>query len=99
MIAWASPCGCTGYVMRTTSADVKLVVFCRRHSDQAAAARATGGDEGGDVMEEEGSKIAAALGVAAQYSQIDGGHHKAWVIDQMVRALTGDDYAEWVRIY
>ena len=27
--------------------------------------------------------------LAARYGSIDGGHHKMWVIDQMVRALTG----------
>jgi hypothetical protein len=30
------------------------------------------------------------------YGSIDGGHHKMWVIDQMVRALTGDEYDLWV---
>ena len=40
--------------------------------------------------------IKAALEVARQYGGIDGGHHKQWVIDQMVRALTGDGYAAWV---
>ena len=34
-------------------------------------------------------RIKMALGLAVQYGQIDGDHHKAWVIDQMVRALTG----------
>lgn len=33
--------------------------------------------------------IEQALSYAHQYAQIDGAHHKAWVIDQMVRALTG----------
>ena len=26
----------------------------------------------------------------------DGDHHKMWIIDQMVRALTGPKYFEWV---
>ncbi len=30
-----------------------------------------------------------ALSIASQYGWVDGGHHKMWVIDQMVRALTG----------
>ena len=34
-------------------------------------------------------RIDAALTVAVSYGGIDGDHHKAWVIDQMVRALTG----------
>ena len=38
-----------------------------------------------------------ALGIAARFGGIDGAHHKAWVIDQMVRALTGDGYDEFVR--
>jgi hypothetical protein len=32
---------------------------------------------------------AAALRIAREYGQIDGNHHKTWVIDQMVAALTG----------
>lgn len=41
--------------------------------------------------------ISAALEVAHAFGGIDGDHHKAWVIDQMVRALTHDGYAAWVR--
>ena len=33
--------------------------------------------------------IRAALNVAAEWGDIDGAHHKQWVIDQMVRALCG----------
>lgn len=40
-------------------------------------------------------KIEKALDMA-EYGGFDGGHHKMWVIDQMVRALV-DDYDEWVR--
>lgn len=36
--------------------------------------------------------VAAALDLAIRYGQIDGAHHKTWVIDQMVRALTGGQY-------
>jgi hypothetical protein len=43
--------------------------------------------------------ILLALDIAEQYGQTDGAHHKAWVIDQMVLALTGDDYADWVAAY
>lgn len=35
------------------------------------------------------SRIAKALDIANCYGGIDGEHHKTWVIDQMVRALTG----------
>lgn len=38
-----------------------------------------------------------ALDLILRYGGIDGSHHKTWVIDQVVRALTGDGYEEWVR--
>ena len=41
-------------------------------------------------------KIREALAIARQYGGIDGDHHKAWVIDQMVRSLTRDRYAAFV---
>lgn len=34
------------------------------------------------------ARIAKALEIAAESGWIDGAHHKMWVIDQMVRALT-----------
>ena len=34
-------------------------------------------------------RIDRALELAVQYGGIGGDHHKAWVIDQMVRELTG----------
>lgn len=34
-------------------------------------------------------RIKKALDLAVTYGGIDGAHHKTWVIDQMVRALTG----------
>lgn len=37
-------------------------------------------------------RIATAIDLAVNYGQIDEAHHKAWVIDQMVRVLAGDDY-------
>jgi len=40
--------------------------------------------------------IAEALELALTCGQVDGSHHKAWVIDQMVRILTGSDYDNWV---
>lgn len=35
----------------------------------------------------------------AQFGQLDGDHHKLWVIDQIVRALTKDGYDAWVKSY
>lgn len=37
----------------------------------------------------ESERIEAAIALAVEYGGIDGSHHKAWVIDQMVRALCG----------
>lgn len=45
------------------------------------------------------TSISGALETASKYGQIDGDHHKAWVIDQMVQALTGERYDEWVSNY
>ena len=53
-------------------------------------------------------RIRRALGYIERYGGIDGGHHKQWVLDQVVRALlgcpvNGDDqgeseaYQAWVR--
>lgn len=33
-----------------------------------------------------------AIDLAVRFGGIDGDHHKAWVIDQIVRALAGEDY-------
>lgn len=41
-------------------------------------------------------QIGCALNFANDYGSIDGDWHKAWVIDQMVRALTGDGYDAWI---
>jgi len=41
------------------------------------------------TFENQSARISTALDIANRYGGIDGGHHKMWVIDQMVRALTG----------
>jgi hypothetical protein len=40
-----------------------------------------------------------ALNIAFKCGQIDGAHHKMWVIDQMVRELAGDSYEAWIKEY
>jgi hypothetical protein len=37
-------------------------------------------------------RIDEAIAIAVRYGGIDGAHHKAWVIDQMVRALAPNLY-------
>jgi hypothetical protein len=41
-------------------------------------------------------RIDDALEIVGYYGGIDGGHHKQWVLDQVVRRLS-QDYDEWVR--
>lgn len=41
-------------------------------------------------------KIEKAMSFIEQYGQIDGDHHKTWVLDQVARALKGDKYEAWV---
>lgn len=42
-------------------------------------------------------RIDDALDIARDYGRTDGAHHKMWVIDQMVRALAGEDYEGLIR--
>lgn len=44
------------------------------------------------------AKIRSALDIIFQYGGIDGGHHKQWVLDQVVRVLS-DDYEKWLSEY
>jgi len=62
-----------------------------------------GGGGGVTTVEPLGSPAMQAIGraiaIAEQFGQTDGGHHKAWVIDQMVRELVGVDYDDWRAAY
>lgn len=44
-------------------------------------------------------RIDKAKDVAFEYGQIDGDHHKAWVIDQMLRELLKEDYKKFIEAY
>lgn len=44
-------------------------------------------------------RMSNAITIALEYGQIDGAHHKMWVIDQMIRALTGDNYEDFIKKY
>ena len=50
-------------------------------------------------LEDKEKKIDKVLNIIFEYGQIDEGHHKAWVIDQIVRILQGDNYKNWVYDY
>ena len=43
-------------------------------------------------------KAQKALGLIAEWGGIDGGHHKQWLLDQLVRVLA-EDYRAWVVEY
>lgn len=49
------------------------------------------------TISEDGAQ--KALELAFSYGQIDGDHHKTWTIDQMVRALTGENYEKFINFY
>lgn len=40
-------------------------------------------------MNDSKPDVVGALKIAAEFGNTDGAHHKQWVIDQMVRSLTG----------
>ena len=44
-------------------------------------------------------KVQAALTMIGEFGGYDGGHHKQWVLDQVVRILTGDNYNDWIADY
>lgn len=48
-------------------------------------------------QEQAERRIEKALDVLIRYGGVDGDHHKTWVIDQAVRALTGRAYAKTIR--
>ena len=41
-------------------------------------------------------RITQAVKIAEECGMFDGGHHKQWVIDQMLRVLLGDNYEVWL---
>jgi hypothetical protein len=45
---------------------------------------------------DDAERIAKALDLIFQYGGIDGGHHKQWVLDQVVRKLA-PNYRAWVK--
>lgn len=51
------------------------------------------------ALEDKNKKINKTLEIAYQYAQIDGDHHKMWVVDQMIRNLLGSYYDNWVKKY
>jgi len=44
-------------------------------------------------------RLSELAGIVYRYGQIDGGHHKMWVMDQMIRRITGKNYEDFVKDY
>ena len=51
--------------------------------------------ETGEYEMPNDERIKAALSIA-ELSAGDGDHHKTWIVDQMVRVLTGSEYEAWI---
>jgi 3-methyladenine DNA glycosylase AlkC len=52
-----------------------------------------------NIFETDKDDAEKALKILLDCGQIDGAHHKAWVIDQAVRALAGPYYDELIASY
>ncbi len=44
-------------------------------------------------------KLEKIENIIIQFGQIDGGHHKAWVLDQVMRIIRGDGYDDFIKEY
>ena len=49
-------------------------------------------------MDINNAKRQQALDLIAEWGGTDGGHHKQWLLDQLVRTLA-NDYTEWVKAW
>ena len=45
----------------------------------------------------EGQRIDSAMEIISRYGGTDEMHHARWVIDQVARALLGEEYGDWVK--
>lgn len=50
------------------------------------------------AIEDVAERIEKAILLIKNYGGIDGGHHKQWVLDQVIKALV-DDYNKWITEY
>ena len=58
-----------------------------------------GGKQMSDWIEENNKDTEDILSLISDYGQIWGDHHKAWVLDQIVRIITKDKYDAFVKSY
>ena len=48
------------------------------------------------ILVAQPENVKEALDTICSFGQIQGDHHRAWVIDQVTRKLLGDQYNAWV---
>lgn len=48
------------------------------------------------MVNEDPEGARRALAIALRYGGIDGGHHRQWLVDQLIRCITGEHYQEFV---
>lgn len=63
---------------------------------QERADKSTSGDMVYNILKDWENERVKVLDLIVQYGGIDGDHHKAWVLDQIVRILTGRNYKKFV---
>ena len=39
------------------------------------------------------------LNLIEEWGGIDGGHHKQWLLNEIVKTITKDGYEQWIKIY
>ena len=49
-----------------------------------------------DAMKRRQKKV---LDIICCFGGIDGGHHKQWLLDEIVKTLTAGEYQDWVNKY
>lgn len=64
------------------------------HTGRIAALRSTGDTSRHQCPADDRNE--SALKFAMDWADVEGDHHKRWVIDQIVRLLTGDFYPDYV---
>jgi len=47
----------------------------------------------------DATKLQTILNIIEQYGLIDGEYHKQWLIDQIVRIITGNNYRQWIEYF
>lgn len=77
-------------VARGSQPDTVLVIFVDGSYRNLNA-------DGVEMLRNSTINYREAIDIAIRYGQIDGAHHKTWVIDQMIRVLAGSEYDDIIK--